>query len=537
VADRRSSSIVTAVLLVLILAGAWGLRHVYLSYAETTAGFIWDDPDGYTRQARTLVDRDGHWRWSWEGVHYTWNNRTWVLPPGYPFVLSFFARDGAAFPRNAGYFHPVLGTILCGMLFWLGARLHGARAGLIAALIGALWMPQLVNGNFFFQEQLYLPLLVFAFALTVEMLVRESTGPGFVLPGVAFGVATLTRAMPLYFVPVAVAVFVLGSSKRSVGWRRSGWFCAAFAISILPYIAALSAAHGQLILIDNHGSIQMDRNASSRTTETPGVADTARMLATEVVTEPTRFAAAKYDMMRGLFQVQGGRWLQHYRILPDARSAAIWKWTAHAGFDALFVGVALLAPIGLVVARRPLEAVLVALWIPEVVALSAIAGYAGARYRSPFEPHLIVLASACLAGGWRPAGKLWLALGVAGSILVGAVVLPQVPRSLAARAQYGVAAWNGMVPGATTTARGPAGVNLLPREGTISFRVALSEDGNRDVTAAVWLNGRRVSNLVLGIEPHDLTLTGTGPGFNHVEIEPLVPTGQPAPVYTITVSR
>ena len=198
-------------------------------------------------------------------------------------------------------------------------------------------------------------------------------------------------------------------------------------------------------------------------------------------------------MMRGMFQVQGGRWLQHYRILPDARSAAIWKWTAHAGFDALFVGVAMLAPIGLVVARRPREAILVALWLPELVALSAIAGYAGARYRSPVEPHLIVLASACLAGAWRPAGKLWIALGVAGSVLVGAIVLPQVPRSLAARAQYGVAAWNGMVPGATTTARGPAGVNLLPREGAVSFRVALSDGGNRAVPAAVWLNGRRVS--------------------------------------------
>ena len=116
-------------------------------------------------------------------------------------------------------------------------------------------------------------------------------------------------------------------------------------------------------------------------------------------------------------------------------------------------------------------------------------------------------------------------------------MLPQVPRSLAARAQYGVAAWNGMVPGATTTARGPAGVNLLPREGTVSFRVALSDGGNRAVPAAVWLNGRRVSNLVLGSQPHDLTLIAAGPGFNHVEIEPLVPKGQPAPVYTITVSR
>jgi hypothetical protein len=535
VADR-TSSIVTGVLLVLILAGAWGLRYAYLSYAETTPGFAWDDPDGYTRQARALVDGQGHWRWSWEGVHYTWNNRTWVLPPGYPVALSYFARDAAAFPRNAGYFHTVLGTILCGLLFWLGARVHNARAGLIAALIGALWMPQLVGGGFFFQEQLYLPLLVFAFALTVEMLSREAKGPGFALAGMAFGLATLTRAMPLYFVPFAVAVFVLGTSKRAAGWRRAGWFTAAFALTVLPYVVALSLAHGQVILVDNHGSIQMDRNARARTAETPGVVDTARLLATEVASDPGKFAVGKYGLVRGLFHVQGGRWLQHYRVLPDARSAALWKWTAHAGIDALFVAVALFAPIGLAVARRPREAILVALWIPELIALSVIAGYAGARYRSPFEPHLIVLASAVLAGGWRHAGKAWLALGVAGSVLVGAIVLPQVPRSLAAHAQYGVAPWNGMLPGASTTARGRAGINLLPRDGTLSFVVALSGEGPT-VPAALWLNGRRVSTLMLRAEPHEVALADAGSGLSHVEIEPLSPAGRPVPVYTITVSR
>jgi hypothetical protein len=533
---ERTSSIVTGILLVLILAGAWGLRYGYLSYAETTPGFAWDDPDGYTRQARALVGEDGRWRWSWEGVHYTWNNRMWVLPPGYPAMLSFFARDAAAFPRNAGRFHTILGTVLCGLLFWLGARLHGSRAGLIAALIGALWMPQLAGANLFFQEQLYLPLLVFAFALTVEMLVREAKGPGFALAGAAFGVATLTRAMPLYFVPVAAGVFVLGTSKRAVGWRRAGWFSGAFVLTILPYVVWLSVAHGQLILIDNHGSIQMDRKASARTTQTPGVGDSVRLLATEIAAEPSAFVAGKYDLVRGFFHVQGGRWLQHYRILPDARSAAQWKWTAHIGIDALFVVVALLAPIGLVVARRPREAILVALWVPELITMSAIAGYAGARYRSPFEPHLIVLASAALAGGWRRAGKLWLALGVAGSVLIAVVVLPQVPRSLAAHAQYGVAPWNGMVLGASTTARGAAGINVLPRDGFVSFEVALAEGGG-EVPAAIWLNGHRVSTLTLRAEPHVVTLASAAPGLSHVEIEPLASAGQPPPTYTITVSR
>lgn len=535
VTDRRSS-LVTAILLALILVGAWGGRYAYLSRAEQTPGFIWDDPDGYTRQARALVDEQGHWRWSWESVRYKWNNRSWVLPPGYPVMLSWFARDAEAFPRNAGFFHPVLGAALCALMFWVGARLHSARAGLIAALVCAVWMPQLAGGNRFFQEQLYLPLLVFAFAVTIEMFVRESKGPGFALGGLAFGLAALTRAMPLYFVPVAALVMILGS-KSPVGWRRAAWFTGAFAVTVLPYILLLSLAHGQFIPIDNHGSIQMDRNSSERTVGTPGVADTVRLLVNEVVSSPAKFVASKYDMVRGLFQVQGGRWLQHYGLSPGPRSAMLLKWTAHAGIDFLFVGVAMLAPFGLAVARRPREAILVALWIPLVLALSVIAGYAGARYRSPFEPHLIVLAAAAMAGGWRKAGKPALLLAIVGSLAMAAILLPQVPRSLAAQPEYGVAPWIGVLPGASTSANGPAGVNLMPRAGSVEFTVALVGNEKRVVPAAVSLNGRRVGTITLRTEPYQVTLANAAPGLNYIEIEPLPADGGQMPAYSISVSR
>ena len=43
-----------------------------------------------------------------------------------------------------------------------------------------------------------------------------------------------------------------------------------------------------------------------------------------------------------MVQVQGGRWLQYYGDAPSARSAELWKWTAHAGIDLLFVVATLL---------------------------------------------------------------------------------------------------------------------------------------------------------------------------------------------------
>jgi hypothetical protein len=67
-----------------ILVAALGIRYALLANGEATPGFAWNDADGYTRQARTLVGEDGRWRWSWDAVYYTWGGRTWVLPPGSP---------------------------------------------------------------------------------------------------------------------------------------------------------------------------------------------------------------------------------------------------------------------------------------------------------------------------------------------------------------------------------------------------------------------------------------------------------------------
>jgi hypothetical protein len=534
----RPSALATAVVLALILAGAWGVREAYLSHAQAKPGFEWADPDSYTRQARSLVAEDGHWRWSWDVVHYEWNYRIWVLPPGYQVALSWFARDGAAFPGNAAHFNVALSTLLCGLLFWIGARVHSRRAGLLAAAISAVWLPQVSGAQFFFQEQLYLPLLALSFALAIEAWVRESKGPLFALAGVVFGFTALTRAMPFYFVPIAAAAFILGSSDRPTGWRRALSLVAGFTVVVLPYVVWLSVAHGQIILIDNHGPIEADRFATSRTATAPGVVDAVLLVVTQAVREPSAFAAAKWDMVRGMFQVQGGRWLQYYGDAPSARSAELWKWTAHAFIDLLFVVTTILAPLGVVLARRTREAVLLALWPPVVVVLSVIASYAGARYRAGLEPHVIVLAAVVLAGSWRRGSRIGITLALAASLGMAALVLPQVPRSLAARAQYAIAPWDGTAPGATTTATGAAGLNILPRGGSVTFSIALVDGARTDpVRAAVWVNRQRAADV--SIEPSPLTVTAisSGPGFVYVEIEPVTPAGQPPPKYSVTLPR
>ena len=534
----RPSALATAVILAVILAGAWGLRTAYLAHAQAKPGFAWADPDSYTRQARSLIAEDGRWRWSWDVVHYEWNYRTWVLPPGYQVALSWFARDRAAFPGNAAHFNIALSTALCGLLFWIAARIHSRRAGLVAAAIGAVWLPHVSGAPFFFQEQLYLPLLALAFALAVEAWVRDSKWALFAVAGAAFGLTALTRAMPLYFVPLAAAAFVVGTANRPAGWRRAMAFVAGFTVVVLPYVVWLSAAHGQFILIDNHGPIEADRFTAARTAETPGVVDAVRLLFEKAFTDPRAFATAKWDMLRGMFQVQGGRWLQYYGDAPTARAAEIWKWTAHAFIDLPFVAATILAPLGIALARRTREAVLLALWPPVLVVISVLAAYAGARYRAGLEPHVIVLSAVVLAGGWRRASRLAVGLAILGCLGMAAIVLPQVPRSLAARAQYGIAPWDGTAPGATTTAAGAAGLNILPRAGSVTFSIALADGkGIEPVRAVLWVNRQRAADIEIGPLPLTVAAASPGPGFAYVEIEPLTRPGQPPPAYSVTLLR
>jgi hypothetical protein len=119
-----------------------------------------------------------------------------------------------------------------------------------------------------------------------------------------------------------------------------------------------------------------------------------------------------------------------------------------------------------------------------------------------------------------------------------ALVLPQVPRSLAARAQYAVAPWDGTAAGATTTATGAAGLNILPRAGSVTFSIALVDGSGTDpVRAVVWVNRQRAADVSIGPSPQTVTAASARPGFAYVEIEPLTPQGQPPPRYSVTLPR
>ena len=107
------------------------------------------------------------------------------------------------------------------------------------------------------------------------------------------------------------------------------------------------------------------------------------------------------DGARSMFHANGGRFLEQGVNAPTELAALAWKYFAHLSIDLPYVVTLLLAIPGAALMRDRTAAALFAGWIVLNVALVAITGFGGARLRAPFEPHLMVMAGAVLAGGWR----------------------------------------------------------------------------------------------------------------------------------------
>ncbi len=184
--------------------------------------------------------------------------------------------------------------------------------------------------------------------------------------------------------------------------------------------------------------------------------------------------------------------LQIYLVANTYAGAAVWKVLVHLGTDLPLVMSVILAPFGLVLARSRRMSAMFALWIVLVIGLTTLSGFGGARLRAPFEPHLFVLAAVVLAGHHpRRSRAWWLGSGVL-SVVAVLAVLPQVPRSLSARADYGVR-WSRLSRPKTSWMTGEAGFNLLPSRGEVWWELSRAEAGRRGTTrVVVRINGQQV---------------------------------------------
>ena len=164
------------------------------------------------------------------------NSSDWS--PGAPllYAAAFYATGGAR-EGTARIIEALLGVASIVAVFFLGERLGGRRAGLIAALGVAVYPPFIHTTGELMSEPpaiLTLPLAVLAFLWASD---RRSLW-AWLLPGLLFGLTSLIR--PDYL-PVAI-VFLLLAAIRVAGQR--GWkpglagaaiFLLAFLVPVLPW--------------------------------------------------------------------------------------------------------------------------------------------------------------------------------------------------------------------------------------------------------------------------------------------------------------
>ncbi len=159
--------------------------------------------------------------------------RTAEHPPLFPLVLAVVSRLGGESllaHRIAGCVIGSAAVVLIGMV---GTRVAGPRAGLLAAVLAAVYPPFVTADGLVMSEPLFVALV--AAALLVAMRARASRRLGWALGlGVVIALATLTRGEGLLLVPLLGWPAVWGARAGRAG--RVVTLTVAFALVLAPWV-------------------------------------------------------------------------------------------------------------------------------------------------------------------------------------------------------------------------------------------------------------------------------------------------------------
>ena len=213
--DRRTRWLLLAIVAVgAVLRVVWGL------HAEKPVALR--DPVLYLILSDHLAAGDGYTYGS--GID---QGATAYYPPGYPLLLGgvvwllrLVFSDISAFSVAIGL-NVVLSVATIPLVFVLGRRLAGRRAGLVAAGIWALWPNLIFHSGIVLTETLFL--FLFVLMLVVALGDPDSArAPGkarLVTIGVLFGLCVLVRPVSVVAAPVFLVLWWDRGRVRSALWR------------------------------------------------------------------------------------------------------------------------------------------------------------------------------------------------------------------------------------------------------------------------------------------------------------------------------
>ena len=174
---------------------------------------------------------------------------TAVMEPGYPVLLGTFFRifgatSGAVFSLNLLF--ALVGAFAARKLVM---DVWGAQAGLMAALLWALYPPYVYYTAFAMGETAHFTMLILS-TLTILSAGRgESRG---FLAGISLGVFFLIRATAFFLIPLQLLFLVW--RKR---WKALLYYSAGFLLAVSPWVVRNWISMGEPVLMPTKGALNL----------------------------------------------------------------------------------------------------------------------------------------------------------------------------------------------------------------------------------------------------------------------------------------
>jgi 4-amino-4-deoxy-L-arabinose transferase-like glycosyltransferase len=329
-------------------------------------------------------------------------------PPAWPLLLAAMSKLGGT-SHDA---HRAVGA-LCGTgtvvaIGFLGRRVAGERAGLIAAGLAAVYPLLWVVDGTLMSESLYGLAIALALLAALRLVEHPSPGRGAAL-GAAIALAALTRGEALLLVPL----LAVPAALLARGPRRGLALAAALGACVLvlaPWTIRNAARFDRFVPVStNTGTLLAGANCSA----TYGGPRLGSWHFACVGAAPAGNEAAEAAVLRrrGLdyardhagrlpvvLAARAGRTWDVYRPrqgVDVARVEGRARWAEYAGL-AVYYALVPLALYGLVVLRCRGAFPLLLLVPPAMVTIMSLAGYGITRFRVAAEVSLVVLAAAAL---------------------------------------------------------------------------------------------------------------------------------------------
>lgn len=224
---RRQALNPYVIALLLVLALAVALRAWWISYVDVDPqdGRL-DDTLFYDRAADALAEGRGY-------VHlHGYPTAQW--PPGYPFILAGIYKAFGHTVLGGKILNVAAGAATCLLIYMLGARVLNRKAGLLGALIFALFPSAIQFTAIIATESIFPVIMLLLILLAISFGRRQDVSPLKLLALGAFaGMASLVRSEA----PVLLAMIFIAWIATRFSWRRFFGHGAIMAIGAVAVIA------------------------------------------------------------------------------------------------------------------------------------------------------------------------------------------------------------------------------------------------------------------------------------------------------------